>query len=243
MRDYPSGLDRRLPKSMRKYLLSGKGVFIPHSVDVSEYNKAYFSSSNIAYSDGSYSFDKRKEKFHDCINNIQTCLPEPILDIGCGPGFLVNECRSRGLDVQGIDIAIEQIKKLIPNVTMNYLQCTSVTNLPFAAKEFSSAYSFHTLEHLTIDEIKKAVKEISRVVQKRLYLIIPLWSEALLDSSLFYQIINDATHRTIATRAWWIDQFASRGWNENTALSNQFDRISRGWVFVFDAKHLSRVYS
>jgi hypothetical protein len=50
----------------------------------------------------------------------------------------------------------------------------SILNIPYPNKYFDNAFCFHTLEHLEISEIEKAIKELKRV-SKKIYLIAPFY--------------------------------------------------------------------
>ncbi len=216
-----------------KNYLRKDGLFIPTEVPPESYNNQYFSEQNPAYPEG-YTLEERLAKYADVLYNIKNFLPPPILDLGSGPGFMVEGLLRNGVDnVYGIDIS-KEIGKFSPPNSRQKLINGSVLNLPFPNHFFQSGFSFHVLEHLTEEQIVRALSEITRVVSYKLYLIIPTWGEALRDPSLFSQIIGDPTHRVIATRNWWIRQFAQYGWSHIDSLANSLDRLNKGWVFFFE---------
>ncbi len=209
------------------------GLVRTAQVDPARYCEAYFSTEHVAYVDG-YDFEKRILKYRDAVLNIRQHLFEPVLDIGCGPGYIVEGLRRSGAqDVCGVDISRTAISELSLQATRPFLYEASLTSLPFETARFESGYSFHVLEHLVPAELDLALAEISRVVKTQLYLIIPTW-ESLTNWELFHQIVCDPTHRIIVTREWWIERFSQLGWVHNNQLAKTFDRINRGWVFFFE---------
>lgn len=216
----------------RTFYHKGVGLIRNAPVDPRCYDAHYFSEAHVAYTEG-YTLEGRLEKYRDAIENIARSLGEPIVDFGCGPGFIVEGLRRMGIDVQGVDISQEAIEVLSPEPARRLLHRSTLTDLPFDDGQFESGYSFHVLEHLTEEELDRAVAEISRVVQRKLYLIIPTW-DSLQSPELFNQIISDPTHRIIVNRDWWIEKFAQFGWNHDDVVAAEMDRIDRGWVFFFN---------
>lgn len=226
-----SSLECLLSPEDQRFFVPDVGLIRPYKVDPTYYNHRYFSESHIAYAGEGYNLEARLVKYADAIRNIE-CLSQPVLDLGCGPGFIVEGLRRKEVQVLGVDISSEAINKLSPKTARPLLYQASLTQLPFEDKQFMSAYSFHVLEHLTVEELGLALEEISRVVEQQLYFIIPTW-DSLTNQALFDQIISDPTHRIIANRNWWIQKFAKFGWQHNDKGSDELDRLKRGWVFLF----------
>jgi len=221
----------RLSNGDKKFLVKGVGVFRDNAVSPEIYNASFFSSDHVAYKEG-YSLATRLKKYSDAINNIKRYLTQPIIDLGCGPGYIVEGLRRLGVMVKGVDVSKEAVEEIAPTSVRKLLCQSSLTKLPFNDGEYNSGYSFHVLEHLTIGEIESSILEISRVVKHQLYLIIPVW-DRLPSLSLFNQIMSDPTHRVIATRNWWVHQFSVYGWIQNQEMEHKLDRLNRGWVFFF----------
>ncbi len=222
----------RLSPEDQAQFQNGVGLIRTSAVDPTYYNQRYFSADHVAYTEG-YNLDGRLEKYADAISNIERLLDQPVLDLGCGPGYIVEGLRRAGVEAQGVDISREAIEQISPEATRPLLHVAPLTALPFADGEFASGYSFHVMEHLTLPELEKAFAEISRVIKDKLYLIIPTW-DSLINQDLFAQIVLNPTHRVIVNRQWWIDQFARFGWEHNGSVAGQLDRIDRGWVFFFE---------
>lgn len=226
----------RLTLPDQKHFRPGKGLFREAEVKQASYGDTYYSAEHVAYK-GGYSLEERRKKYADALTNISRTLPGKILDIGCGPGHFVAILSEPpySRDVSGIDYSAVATQFLSEAEAKGKIVQGSVTDLPYSIQTFDSAYSFHTLEHLTEQQIQSAVAEISRVVKKKLYLIIPTWGPAIeSDPELFAQIVSDPTHRVIASRDWWTQQFETYGWKENSQESDAFDRLKRGWVFVLE---------
>ncbi len=88
-----------------------------------------------------------------------------ILDVGCGPGRDAQIMTDKGLDVTGIDMSWELIKRaqqLHPEVGF---QLMDVRNLEFPDNSFGGAWCNAVLLHLNDDDLKAALSEIHRVLK------------------------------------------------------------------------------
>jgi SAM-dependent methyltransferase len=94
-----------------------------------------------------------------------------ILDIGCAKGFMMYEFKKAlpDCEVRGIDIsrycklhAVKKIKK--------YIKVGTCKKLPYPDKYFDFVVSISTIHNLTINGIKKSLKEIVRVAKKNSFI-------------------------------------------------------------------------
>jgi len=96
----------------------------------------------------------------------QTDLLRPqdrILEIGCGIGTVVNELRSKGHDIAGIDIsgeAIEYGRKKYGDIR---LEVQAAETLPYEDEAFEVVLSFDLFEHIAA--IDKHISEVRRVLR------------------------------------------------------------------------------
>lgn len=84
----------------------------------------------------------------------------PILDVGCGHGFLMQSLRtsSVGLDRNPHAVRVVRSKNLV-------VVQGSGLSLPFAAHTFGGVYCSHMIEHLNPEEAGMLVLEIDRVLR------------------------------------------------------------------------------
>lgn len=232
---YQANSDERtnwLAPSDQKFYVQGVGLTRTLPVDGRNYDLNYFSGNHLAYPEG-YDRQGRQIKYADALINIMQFLGQPVLELGCGPGYLVEGLAREEIQIQGVDLSKTAIDHLSPHNIRHLLLQSSLTKLPFHNQTFHSGYSFHVLEHLTPNELELAIAEITRTITTKLYLIIPTW-DSLTNYELFTQIVADPTHRVIVNRDWWLKKFAEYGWKHNDQLAQQLDRLKRGWVFFFE---------
>ncbi len=132
---------------------------------------------------------------------MQKYQPKSVLDIGCAMGFIVKRFRDKGVDAWGIDISTYALDKS-PVEVKPFLRRGSATSLPWHDKHFDFGVSFGTLEHLSSDEVTKAIGEIKRVCQRGLVAV---------GTSEDIHFDTDQTHRTKMPLEWWQKQFGE-GW-------------------------------
>ena len=82
------------------------------------------------------------------------------LDVGCGEGRHSTYIARKGLEVVGVDISIEHLKKASP--VFERVQ-SDACNLPFRSGSFDSALCFELLEHLSSPE--SCISEVRRVLK------------------------------------------------------------------------------
>ena len=78
-----------------------------------------------------------------------------ILDVGCGEGVLVDEFKSEGRDVQGLDL----------NYESEYVRCGSVLDMPYEDNSFDAVLLLDVFEHISYAEQPLALAEIYRVLR------------------------------------------------------------------------------
>ncbi|MDO8527035.1 MAG: class I SAM-dependent methyltransferase [Deltaproteobacteria bacterium] len=94
-------------------------------------------------------------------------LQEPILEVGCGAGWLTYHLHKSGLKSVGIDLLEEQLAQ--SRLFFEYFNmegCWAQSNLlqlPFPDHYFSSVIAFDVLEH--VDRLGQALREIRRVLK------------------------------------------------------------------------------
>lgn len=168
-------------------------------------------------------------------------LSEPILEVGCGAGWLTYFLHQQGLKPIGIDLLTEQLaqSKLFFDY-FNLEGCWAQANLlhlPFPDKHFQGIIAFDVLEH--IERLGQALKEIRRVLRPNgsFFVTIPNgWGSYCLLEDRWHKRFNlplrhflknrlrkngkkrekesVATHHVhIHGKHWWQKQFAASGFH------------------------------
>jgi SAM-dependent methyltransferase len=104
------------------------------------------------------------------IKNLREMIPDgvrTILDVGCGDGAITNRL-ARDWAVTGVDMSGAALE----HVETDAVQA-SATNLPFADGSFDLVLSTEMLEHIHLEDYRKAISEMSRVTRQYLLLTVP----------------------------------------------------------------------
>jgi ubiquinone/menaquinone biosynthesis C-methylase UbiE len=121
-----------------------------------------------------------------------------ILDLGCGSGRHTVYLAKHGFEVYGIDIALKGIK-----ITKDWLKKEKsranlkvgniYKKLPYPNNFFDALISTQTLHHNTINNIRKLIKEIERVLRD--------------DGFLFITVIRKGSKKEIPKEKMWKMKF------------------------------------
>lgn len=98
---------------------------------------------------------------------------DTLLDIGCGPGWLLKAGRERGVKCVGMDLSPAAIRLAQKNAPTALGLVGSVMNLPFRANQFSLVSCIGVFEHFLDPE--QAAREMRRVAgdNARFCLLVP----------------------------------------------------------------------
>jgi len=204
--------------------------------------KEYFSQDHDAYKDG-YTYESRKKKYFEDIQNVVRYIKENSVkryaDLGSGPGYYAAAIKEQlpKIKVYAVDPCKHFVKE-VNKFKVRRVRCF-LQQIALKTDLLDIATSHHTLEHIEADEIGIALEDIKRIIKNKglFYAIIPTIDSPRVvnNQEVQRQIIDDETHRTLATRKWWEEQFEKvGGFKKNKELEKHFDRKGYGWVFVYN---------
>ncbi|GEM_PF-496460 len=122
------------------------------------YYNGYFANTSLAHS-----FTIRRQRVYELLENLHRGA---VLDIGCGPGVMVDHLTSKGLSFYGVDPSLEMIKecrKKFAHLPSAHFSVGQAERLEYPDSSFDAVISMGVLEYLP-DELK-ALKEMARVVK------------------------------------------------------------------------------
>lgn len=147
-----------------------------------------------------------------------------VLVLGCGLGWGASRLRNLSYQAWGVDSSMPAIAMASGVRGNTCLQddepCflhASMTNLPWATGKFDAAISVDDLQNLLPEDVPKAAAEISRVVQKYLFLMIPAYDDT---ESVCRNATGSTCTRTMQNKTWWLQQFAPFGWTPLVASNS-----------------------
>jgi ubiquinone/menaquinone biosynthesis C-methylase UbiE len=115
-------------------------------------------------------FTKPQEDIPKIVKLFKEREVKKILDLGCGSGRHIIYLTKKGFNIYGIDIASEGIKitkewlkkeKLQTNLKISSIY----KKLPYSNNFFDAVISTNTIHHAKIETIRKAIREIERLLK------------------------------------------------------------------------------
>lgn len=122
------------------------------------------------------------------IEVLKTIIPieGKMVDIGCHSGLftkkIINVVKPK--DIYGIDISAQAIKKAKKRIKNGKFQIADAQKLPFKNNFFDIAFCLEMIEH--VDDPKKVIKEIYRVLKKDGCAIILIPTDNLLFRTIWF---------------------------------------------------------
>ena len=91
--------------------------------------------------------------------------PEPVLDLGCGPGQVGQYLAQRDVRVVGMDLALQMLLVAQRRTGTRCLACGDMRSLPFGARSFSGVVAFYSVQHLPRPALRTSLAEIRRILK------------------------------------------------------------------------------
>lgn len=88
----------------------------------------------------------------------------PVLDVGCGPGWLTRALALRGLAVSGIDISIAMLRLARTNNPGLPFTAASLTQIPASDDATAGVFCWYVLHHVPDEHLEAAIQELARVL-------------------------------------------------------------------------------
>lgn len=88
-----------------------------------------------------------------------------VCELGCGPGQVARYLADRGVNISGLDLSEEMVRAaraLNPDISF---RSGNMLALPMADESLAGIVSFYAVIHLKRDQVRPALKEMSRVLQ------------------------------------------------------------------------------
>lgn len=153
-----------------------------------------------------------------------------ILDVGCGPGFLVQMLREVGMDAGGIDPSYEAVQ--LSPLPSNRIAHASVESLP--PKIAQVVICREVLEHLTVAEVAVMVAELFRVARKAVYITTRFAKTPRGLFSVEDEREVDPTHQTLLTQPFLRSLCVLNGGKRRRDWESALDHQNKGRVLCYE---------
>ena len=210
-----------------------EAVFAQRPVPVEHYGETYF--ADAWREDGSrYALEERRriEDRNPALIK-QVFEPNRILDVGCGPGFLMLFLAELGLEVHGIDFSPSS-RDLAPAEVRELITIGDVAEQHVAARSFDLVICREVLEHLTIRQVRRTIAQLCRASSRFVYATTRFHPNpaGLLDVTT--DLETDPTHITLLTKGFVRCLFVLEGFRRRVDLEERMDWADKGRVLVYE---------
>lgn len=208
-------------------------VFAQTEVGPDHYDGAYF-QDDWRDGDNKYDLETRRRIEGKNPHLIKEVFgPERVLDMGCGPGFLIELLRELDLDVTGIDFAPSSIE-LAPEGVKGKILLGGTDEAHVADRSFDLVICREVFEHLTVLQVKRTVETICRASSKFVYATTRFHPEPadLLDFTTQFDV--DPSHITLLNKAFLRTMFVLEGFRRRPDLEDRMDWGNKNRVLVYE---------
>ncbi|RLC76545.1 MAG: hypothetical protein DRJ03_28475 [Chloroflexi bacterium] len=154
--------------------------------------------------------------------------PQCILDIGCGPGNLMRRLLRLEQKVQAIEYSNWIIENRLKDLKRKGLvKEASITHIPHEDSSFDLVSCIEVLEHIPIEDVEIAVRELVRVSSRYIVCTICSTASPLDDPDRLQKpdhLQDLKVHATVRPAEWWLEIFARKGAIYDVGLTRNVQR-------------------
>ena len=202
-------------------------------VEAEHYHDDYF-AADWREDDNRYDLETRR-RIEDRNPSLikETFAPERVLDVGCGPGFLMTFLQELGVEVDGVDFSPSSLT-LAPAEIRDRIAIEAVDRLSAADESYDLVICREVLEHLTIRQVRRTVAEICRVSSRFAYVTTRFHPnpDSLLSVTTDFE--TDPTHITLMTKDLLRTLFVLEGFRCRSDLEQRLDWGGKNRVLVYE---------
>ena len=159
--------------------------------------------------------------------------PRRVLDVGCGPGFLMALLDELGVHVEGVDFSAAS-RTLAPKTVRDRISIGPVTKLEASDASYDLVICREVMEHLAVLQVRQTVAEICRVASRFVYVTTRFHPDPQGMLAVTTQFEVDPTHITLLTKPFLRTLFVLEGFRRRADLEERMDWGKKDRVLVYE---------
>jgi SAM-dependent methyltransferase len=208
-------------------------VFAQRPVEPEHYDDEYF-TSDWREGDNRYDLESRR-RIEDRNPALIKDVFEParVLDIGCGPGFLMYFLHELGIEADGVDFSPAS-RELAPEAVADRIRIGAVTEEHVPPRAYDLVICREVMEHLTVLQVRRTVAQVCRASSRFVYVTTRFHPDpsGLLDVTTQFEV--DPTHITLMTKELLRTLFVLEGFKRREDLERRMDWGNKERVLVYE---------
>jgi SAM-dependent methyltransferase len=214
-----------------------EAVLAQRVVTPAHYDDAYFAAE---WRGGGNRYDietRRRIEDRNPLLIKEVLEPRRVLDVGCGPGFLMLFLAELGIEVEGIDFSPSSLT-LAPPQVRDRIVIGDVTDTKVPERSFDLVVCREVIEHLSVLQIRRAVEQLCRASSRFVYLTTRFHPRPTDLLDLTTDLETDPTHITLLAKDFLRCLFVLEGFRRREDLEGQLDWAGKNRVLVYERASL-----
>jgi 2-polyprenyl-3-methyl-5-hydroxy-6-metoxy-1,4-benzoquinol methylase len=159
--------------------------------------------------------------------------PKRVLDIGCGPGFLMLFLQELGIEVEGIDFSPAS-RTLAPEAVRDRIVIGPVDAPHVPSRSYDLVICREVLEHLTVVQIARTVEQVCRASSRFAYVTTRFVPDPESILAVTTDFETDPTHVSVMAKDFLRVLFVLQGFRRRADLEQRMDWARKDRVLVYE---------
>jgi SAM-dependent methyltransferase len=210
-----------------------KAVFEQTPTPAEHYDASYF-ADDWRQGDNRYDLDTRRRLEGRNPSLIKEVFdPHRVLDLGCGPGFLMYLLHELGVNVEGVDYA-QASRDLAPTEIRDRIRIAETADPGLESRSYDLVICREVFEHLTVLQVRETVRQMCRASSRFVYATTRFHPDpnSLLDFTTQFDV--DPTHITLLSKDFLRVLFVLEGFRRRADLERRLDWAGKNRVLVYE---------
>lgn len=163
----------------------------------------------------------------------EVLAPGRVLDLGCGPGFLMQFLHELDVEADGIDFSPDSVE-LAPPEMRDRITVGPVDEPLVPDRSYDLVICREVMEHLTVLQVRRTVEVICRASSRLAYVTTRFHPEPAGLLSFTTEPEVDPTHITLMSKDLLRTLFVLEGFRSRADLEERMDWGGKGRVLVYE---------